>query len=205
MVSDSFPVLRPRCTFSCVQLDQRRSQARDCWVCAAWMRRGYFNSTDSTGHQHGTGDKEIKKRALETPASGTEILSTASSYRISPTGVKSFCDPALRLCRMNRVNENCGPDAYAERLRAAFVEISQPDYREGMISWLDRTVPQLYVELTDRLPNEIDRIWSAHGLLTEFEEVIERFTRTHRQAHELYLKHFESIGGYDGPSSYRKG
>jgi hypothetical protein len=96
---------------------------------------------------------------------------------------------------MDHVNERCGPDPYSERVRATLAEINQPDYRLGMVSWLERSAPEIYIELIERIPNEIDRLWSARASLTVFEQVLVRFTRTYREARELYLKHPQSNGG----------
>jgi hypothetical protein len=95
---------------------------------------------------------------------------------------------------MNPVNENCGPDFFAQRVRAALAEINRQDCPAGMILWLEDAAPEIYLDLTDRLPAEIHRLWTAHASVKEFEESLARFTVKYKQARELYLKHLENYG-----------
>ena len=77
-------------------------------------------------------------------------------------------------------------DPYAERLGAAMREVARPDYPTGMIPWLGQANPRLYAELTERLPDEIHRLWSGHAPLEHFERVLHAWLETHRRACALY-------------------
>ena len=77
-------------------------------------------------------------------------------------------------------------DPYAERLRAAIRQINVPGYPAGMVPWLDTVRPDLYAELTARLPDEIQRLWSERAPLEQFESVLARLVTLHRRCCELY-------------------
>ena len=80
-------------------------------------------------------------------------------------------------------------DPYAERARAALREINSRDYPAGMILWLETAYPQLYEELTSRIPDEIHVCWAAHDPLAEFDAILARLVETHRLACQLYREH----------------
>ena len=74
------------------------------------------------------------------------------------------------------------PDPYAERMQAALRKINSPAYPAGMIQWLKKAEPELYKSLTERLPDEIQRLWEAHAPLEQFEEALARLVSQHRRA-----------------------
>jgi hypothetical protein len=76
--------------------------------------------------------------------------------------------------------------AYSSRAQAALAQINRPDYPAGMIPWLGEAHPDLYDELTSRIPDEIDLAWKCQAPLAEFEAILARLVQTHRQACELY-------------------
>jgi hypothetical protein len=78
------------------------------------------------------------------------------------------------------------PDPYAERMDEALRQINLSDYPAGMIPWLDTAHPALYLELTSRIPDEIDRLWNENGPLDEFEATLVRLVAVHREACRLY-------------------
>ena len=71
-------------------------------------------------------------------------------------------------------------------MKIALRDINAPTYRAGMISWLDATRPDLYVELTSKLPDEIQRMWSERAPLEQFEFVLARLVSLHQQCSEQY-------------------
>lgn len=77
-------------------------------------------------------------------------------------------------------------DPYAFRMDATLRKIAQPTYPEGMILWLETAHPNLYEELTSRLPDEISRLWNSHVPLEEFETVLDRLVSTHQEGCRLY-------------------
>jgi hypothetical protein len=77
-------------------------------------------------------------------------------------------------------------DPYAVRMKACLRQINASDYPEGMIIWLDTARPDLYTDLTSRLPDEIQRLWSERGPLKEFESVLARLLSLHRLCRDLY-------------------
>lgn len=81
--------------------------------------------------------------------------------------------------------------AYSARMQAALAAISRPDYPAGMIPWLGEAHPDLYDELTVRLPDLIHRFWEARAPLAEFDAILARLVEVHRQACELYRKHLQ--------------
>lgn len=87
------------------------------------------------------------------------------------------------LAQPKRVAES---DPYAERMQAAWLQVCQPDYPVGMIPWLGEVHPRLYSELTERLPDQIQQLWSEGSSLELFESVLMRLISLHRQCCELY-------------------
>ncbi len=85
-------------------------------------------------------------------------------------------------------------DEYSLRLRAAIQEVCGPDYPAGMIPWLREAYPILHVELTDGLPNEIQRLWEAQVPTEEFQNVLDIWVEAHRMACEMYEKHLPAKG-----------
>src|SRR5215475_8613661 len=77
-------------------------------------------------------------------------------------------------------------DPYAEGMRWALRKINQPNYRAGMIRWLDTAYPVLYAELTSRLPDEIHRLWTERAPLEHFEVVLTRLVSLHEECCNLY-------------------
>ena len=77
-------------------------------------------------------------------------------------------------------------DPYAERMRAALRQINPSDYPARMVPWLDTVRPDLYVELTSRLPDEIHRLWSERAPLEGFEAALTRLVSLHRECCDLY-------------------
>jgi hypothetical protein len=77
-------------------------------------------------------------------------------------------------------------DPYAVRVRVALLQINAPAYPAGMVPWIDTVRPDLYAELTARLPDEIQRLWSERAPLEQFESVLERIVSLHRLCCELY-------------------
>jgi len=84
-------------------------------------------------------------------------------------------------------------DPYTARAEAALRQLCQPDYPAGMILWLDTAYPELYAELTSRLPDEVHRLWSEHAPLDEFQRILDRLLETHERACALY-REFEAAG-----------
>src|SRR5437870_5607082 len=84
-----------------------------------------------------------------------------------------------------------GDSPYKEHVQATLRAMCSPDYPGGMVEWLDRAHPDLYhyVELSSRLPSQIDRLWDAHAPLERFKEVLGQLLALHRQCCGLYRKH----------------
>ena len=68
-------------------------------------------------------------------------------------------------------------------------ELARPDYPVGMIPWLGEAYPILHVELTDGLPNEMQRLWEAQVPVEEFQKVLDIWVEAHQMACEMYEKH----------------
>lgn len=81
--------------------------------------------------------------------------------------------------------------AYGEHMQAALAQINQPDYPAGMIPWRGEAHPELYDELTSRIPDEINLAWKCQAPLAEFEAVLAGLVETHRRACELYKEHLQ--------------
>ena len=77
-------------------------------------------------------------------------------------------------------------DPYANRMKVALRQINAPGYRAGMIPWLSSARPDLYVELTSKMPDEIQRMWSERVPLEQFEFVLARLVSLHQQCSEQY-------------------
>lgn len=83
-----------------------------------------------------------------------------------------------------------GPSA--EALDRFMRELNRPDYPQGMIPWLAGANPWLYAELTERLPENIKRLWEAHAPLEQFEKVLADLVDAHRRACAIYKAHLEA-------------
>ncbi len=93
------------------------------------------------------------------------------------------------------------PNPYAECMQAALRKINKPTYSAGMILWLEKADPELYTGLTERLPDEIHRLWEAHVPLRQFEETLARLVSEHRRASALYSAHLRRLDGENGSRS----
>lgn len=78
------------------------------------------------------------------------------------------------------------PDPYAARMQMALSKINRSEYPAGMILWLETAHSDLYMELTSRIPDEINRLWNSRAPLEEFEGVLDRLVNTHREGCRLY-------------------
>jgi hypothetical protein len=76
-------------------------------------------------------------------------------------------------------------DPYADRMKSALRQINAPGYPAGMMIWLGTARPDLYAELTENLPNEIQRLWSEREPLETFESVLTMLVALHRRCCEL--------------------
>jgi hypothetical protein len=94
---------------------------------------------------------------------------------------------ALTAIRQEK-NADCpaGSDPYAERMQEAFRLICRTDCPQGMIVWLAEAYPRPYCELTERLPNELNRLWREHRPLAQFDRVLQTWVETHQNACTLY-------------------
>lgn len=88
----------------------------------------------------------------------------------------------------NPASDNSIPDdEYSQRLKAALHSICRPDYPMGMIPWLGEHRPDVYAELTEKLPEEMSRLWTAHRPIDEFNQVLRLWSEAHKKACNLYL------------------
>jgi hypothetical protein len=76
-------------------------------------------------------------------------------------------------------------DRYAAQMQAALAEINRSGH-PGTILWLDTAQPELYMELTSEIPDEIDRLWNSSAPLNQFQAVLDRLVAVHRQCCQLY-------------------
>jgi hypothetical protein len=81
--------------------------------------------------------------------------------------------------------ESLPTDAYAERLRAAMLEVAQRNSL-GMIIWLREACSTLYAELLERLPDEIQRAWESRAPIEEFQDVVNIWLKAYRTGCEMY-------------------
>lgn len=90
---------------------------------------------------------------------------------------------------------------YAARVQAALAQIDRSEYPAGMVQWLETVSPRHYAELTERLPDEMHRLWSAHAPLAQFEVVLARLVEIHQEACAIYDAHLRAQGnGRGGPN-----
>ena len=75
---------------------------------------------------------------------------------------------------------------YHDRVEAALVAVCPRDYPAGTILWLEEAEPLLYDELTRSIPDLIDRLWSAHAPLRDFQRVIDGWLAAHMRACSLF-------------------
>jgi hypothetical protein len=78
------------------------------------------------------------------------------------------------------------PDPYQARLRAVLEQTVEPDYSMGMIPWLEAAAPDLYRDITSRLPDLIHELWTARAPSAEFEQVTAEWLAAHRKACALF-------------------
>jgi hypothetical protein len=79
-------------------------------------------------------------------------------------------------------------DPYAERLQAAFRQISGPSYPPGMLLWLENADPEAYAGLTSRIPDELSMLWAQRAPLEQFEAVLARFIALHWRCREACVQ-----------------
>jgi len=96
--------------------------------------------------------------------------------------------------RADAVPRDVGDEPYAERVRSTLKALCPPDYPAGMVEWLERARPDLYEDLTSRIPAKIDRLWDAHAPLDEFQAALDRMAAAHREACQLYREHLAKEG-----------
>jgi hypothetical protein len=75
----------------------------------------------------------------------------------------------------------------SRRLQAALCSICRPDYPAGMIPWLAEHHADLYTELTEKLPEEMNRLWTARRSIDEFDHLLHLWSVAHKTACDLYL------------------
>jgi hypothetical protein len=79
-----------------------------------------------------------------------------------------------------------GDDKYSARIRAAQLGIPRPDYPPAMIPWLRKANPKLYIELTSKILDDVQRIWSQHRPLEELDNVLTAWREAHQTACALF-------------------
>lgn len=77
-------------------------------------------------------------------------------------------------------------DPYAERMRAALSKINPPNYPAAMVPWLGTAHPDLYAELTSRIPDQVHRLWTERAPLERFEAILALLVSVHGQCCDLY-------------------
>lgn len=103
------------------------------------------------------------------------------SYEAVLGAVKRLHDPAF-----DNSIPSIPDDEYSQRLKMALHSICRPDYPIGMIPWLGEHRPDVHAELTEKLPEEMSRLWIAHRPLDEFDQVLRLWSEAHRKACNLY-------------------
>jgi hypothetical protein len=73
--------------------------------------------------------------------------------------------------------------AYAGIFRSAIQNLHTP---AGMFVWLRSHAPRLYADLTDRLPDRIQRLWEEGASVEEFKLAVRRLEESHRAARGFY-------------------
>ena len=68
-------------------------------------------------------------------------------------------------------------------------EVARPHYPAGMIRWLREAYPILHVELTEGLPNQMQRLWEAQVPVEDFQKVLDTWVEAHPMGCEMYEKH----------------
>jgi|SRR5580704_3866454 hypothetical protein len=84
---------------------------------------------------------------------------------------------------------------YAALMQAALAAINRAGSPAGMILWLDTARPELYMELTSRIPDEIDRLWNSYAPLDQFQAVLDRLVAVHRECRRLYREALDAQNG----------
>ena len=122
------------------------------------------------------------------PKDATPILAELKTHR----------DEVLMILKRRSSTPTPERDPYAERMQVALRKINSPAYPAGMILWLEKTEPELHAELTERLPDEIHRLWEAHAPLERFEKTLSRLVSEHRRACALYRAYLATQHVQDG-------
>lgn len=77
-------------------------------------------------------------------------------------------------------------DPYSRRFSTVMRQVARPDYPAGMILWLGEANLALYADLTVHLPDELQRLWSEHAPLEDFDRILGLWVETHRTACQLF-------------------
>ena len=134
----------------------------------------------------------MRSKWLDWPRSARIMDEMPSAEPTKPTkpGFVGFVGTSARSFSITQAHGPAGKlpvsDPYAERMRAALREINLPDYAVGMVPWLGTTRPDFYAEITSHLPDEIQRLWSEHAPLDQFEAVLARLVSLHKECCHLY-------------------
>ena len=84
-------------------------------------------------------------------------------------------------------NNFISDDEYSVRLQSVLRSICRPDYPAGLIPWLGEQHPDMYFTLTEKLPEEMRRLWTEHRPIDEFDKVLGLWVDAHKTACGLYL------------------
>lgn len=77
-------------------------------------------------------------------------------------------------------------DPYQACLRAVLLQTTGPDYPLGVVPWLESAYPDLYHEITSRLPDRIHDLWCAQAPLSDFNRTTAECLEAHREGCKLF-------------------
>jgi hypothetical protein len=143
----------------------------------------------------GESEKTLQDSPPSPPSSpGTTCPNPIASPRaIAGLDLPDNCTSNL-MCGLPELSSS---DPYDQRMKLAWQQIIRADHVAGMVRWLGKADRALYVELTERLPGEIQRCWSEHASLRRFDDVLARFVEAHRTACDLYKAQFGNLRSVD--------
>jgi hypothetical protein len=141
------------------------------------------------------GSQIIEKTANPEPTKPTKpsfvgfVGTVPAHFSITPDSESPFGQAREGFQSELRVATNKGrlpSDPYSRRFSTAMREVARPDYPVGMILWLGEANPALYADLTVRFPDELQRLWSEHAPLMDFDRILRLWVEAHRTACRLF-------------------
>jgi hypothetical protein len=138
---------------------------------------------DRTWQTHPAGRSFLQEAVSAVPWVGG--WSSADGPSTSGEGLRGSPDRALEDTSLDKGFWRRGGTVYERRAHIAIEEICTIATPKGLIGWLRENSPFFYRRLTDELPNEISRAWTARVSSEYFDNLCFELVVTYKRAVEM--------------------